>query len=198
MKYGAAAAIVFVAMASTTACTNSSKPGPTATSSSSSQSSSASAPSGSPPRKDQSGKVLDFRLPADVATARSTGKTFKPAVTLHIVKFAATSDQTLLTFYLTSRHSTELTGEFLDWADMPAFAVPGSKTVYKVNTYKLNDAPKSSNDANYKCVCSTITDAGGPSDKVVYTAEYPALPSDTRAVTLIDPHFEKVNVRVSR
>lgn len=194
-KYAAIAATAVVLISSMAACTSS--PDTTPSASSSPQSSSAPASSAPTAGKDQSSTVLDYHLPADIATARSTGATFKPAVTLHIVKFAATDNATVLTFYLTGRHSTEVTGQFLDWANMPAFTDPNSKTVYKVNTYKLKDDPDSGSEGNYRCVCSTITDAGGPSDKVVYTAEYPALRAGTKTVSLTDPRFKTVNVPVS-
>ena len=192
-----------LAVASICACTSSSSPSATHASSSSHAASSpaagtASSPSSAPTGKDQSSKVLGYHLAADAATTTSVGSSFGRSVTLHIVKFAAGDDSTLLTFYLTAEKRTAVTGFFLDWSVMPSFTDPGSKTVYKVNTYKRNSAPRSDKDGNYECVCSMITAAGGPSDKVVYTAQYPALPSGTSTVRLTDPHFKAVNVPVSR
>lgn len=192
-----------LAAGSIAACTSSSTTGPTVTSAAVTSGSSAppstgptNAPS-SATRTDQSDKVLGYRLPADAATATSTGSTFKPAVTLHIVSLTATSDSTLLTFYLTSSTSNEVTGDFLDWASMPSFTDPASKTEYKVNTYKRKDAT-STDEGGYRCVCSRVTEAGGTSDKVIYTAQYPALPSGIGTVRLTDPRFTKVDVPVSR
>ena len=196
MKQALTVASAALAISSVAACSSSSKPSPTASTPSAATSKSTPDSSGAAKGKDQSSKVLSYRLPADIATSQSTGKAFNAPLTMHIVGFRATGDSTLLTFYLSGSHSVGVTGEFLDWASMPAFTDPGSKTIYKVNTYEKKSTSGSSDDGNFKCVCSTVANAGGPSDKVVYTAEYPAIPGGTTSVTLTDPRFKTVNVPV--